>query len=346
MKTALPSVSVVIATFNSRNTIARCLTSIRQQTYPQSLISIIIVDGGSIDGTRDIVKNFHVKLISVNPKKQNAEYNKSIGIQEAKGEILFLLDHDNVLPHNRWLKRMVYPFLDSKKVVGVETLRYHYDPNGSLLDRYFSLFGAGDPIAYYLGKADRLSYLHDVYNLAGQAIDKGTYYLVEFNDKNIPTLGANGFLIRRKLLMEHARSGPGEYYHIDVNVDLIREGYNTYAFVKDSIIHLTGYNNIFNFLKRRILFLKQYYLDASGTIVKKSRRYSVFEKKDTFKLIKFIIISITLVIPLIDSIRGYRKIHDIAWFLHPFLCFVLFVLYSYTIMSDYIRRYVKQFLEK
>ena len=29
----------------------------------------------------------------------------------------------------------------------------------SLIDRYFGLFGAGDPLAFYLGKSDRLSYM-------------------------------------------------------------------------------------------------------------------------------------------------------------------------------------------
>lgn len=333
-KKKFPTVSVVIATYNAEKTISRVLDSIRSQDYPQILVDVTIVDGGSKDRTLEIAKTYHTAVISVDPKKQNAEYNKSIGVARASGELLFLVDHDNVLPHKLLLRRMVQPLLDHPDVVGAETLRYHYDPNASLLDRYFALFGAGDPLAWYLGKADRLSFLYDRYNLAGQARDMGAYYLVTFSPNRIPTLGANGFIIRRLLLMKHAQVDPQHFYHIDVNVDLIRKGYNTYAFIKDSILHLTGYNNILNFLRRRMLFMEQFYMSETRIMKKKNRRYSVYESKDTKKLLWFILISLTWVVPFIDSIRGYKKIKDIAWFLHPMLCFFLVILYS-SVMIKY-----------
>lgn len=333
-KKKFPTVSAVIATYNAEKTISRVLDSIRSQDYPQTLIDIIIVDGGSKDRTLEIAKKYTQSIISVDPAKQNAEYNKCIGIHRAKGELLFFIDHDNVLPTALVLRHMVQPLLDYPAVVGAETLRYHYDPNASLLDRYFALFGAGDPLAWYLGKADRLSFLYDRYNLAGQARDMGAYYLVTFSSDRIPTLGANGFVVRRALLMKNAKVDPQHFYHIDVNVDLIRKGYNTYAFIKDSILHLTGYNNIINFFRRRMLFMGQYYISETGIMKKKNRRYSVYESRDTIKLFWFILISLTLVVPFIDSMRGYKKIKDIAWFLHPMLCFFLVILYS-SVMIKY-----------
>lgn len=332
-KKILPTVSVVIATFNAEKTLPRVLDSIRAQDYPPGLVDLIIVDGGSQDRTLKIAKKYTQSIISVDPAKQNAEYNKCIGIHKAKGELLFLVDHDNVLPTAFVLRHMVQPILDYPDVVGVETLRYHYDPNASLLDRYFALFGAGDPLAWYLGKADRLSFLFDRYNLAGQARDMGAYYLVTFSPDRIPTLGANGFIIRRSLLMKYAKVDPQHFYHIDVNVDLIRKGFNTFAFTKDSILHLSGYKNLWSFLARRKLFLEQFHLSSDGMTARPERRYSVFEPKDKWKLFWFVCISLTIIIPLADSIRGFRKIHDPAWFLHPFLCFVLVVLYGWIIMK-------------
>ena len=85
-----------------------------------------------------------------------------------------MIDHDNVLPHDLWFQNMVQPFLEHKDVIGVETLRYHYDPHASLLDRYFALFGAGDPLVWYLGKADRLSYIYDTYQESGIVKDCGS----------------------------------------------------------------------------------------------------------------------------------------------------------------------------
>lgn len=341
----VPTVSVVIACYNSARTITRCLESIRTQRYPQEKIDIIIADGGSKDATRTIAKKYNVTWISIDPKKQNAEYNKSVGIARARGDILFLVDHDNVLPHPLVLSHAIQPFMEHEEVVGVETLRYHYDSSASLLDRYFALFGAGDPLAWYLGKADRLSYIWDEYRLAGVAKDQGPYYLVQFDPLHIPTLGANGFLIRRKLLLSEAQTTQGKFFHIDVNVDLIRKGYATYAFTKDSILHLTGYNSIWHFLWRRMLFVEQYHLGGSGIAKRSARRYSVYEPpQDTPRLIWFICISLTLVVPLWDSMRGFKKIQDFAWFLHPIMCFGLVVLYGWVIIKHTVTHYGKQLL--
>lgn len=329
-----PSISVIIATFNSENTIQQCLSSVREQNYPQNKIDIILADGASKDKTLSLVKKFNVKVIPVLPNVQNAEYNKGIGVKAARGELLLMIDHDNVLPHKDWLKKMIEPLKDYNDVVGVETLRYHYDPKASLLDRYFALFGAGDPLAFYLGKADRLSYLYDVYNLCGKATDKGKYYIVRFKPEKVPTLGANGFLIRRKIFVENAMVDPNHFFHIDVNVDIIRKGFNTYAFVKDDIIHLTGYKNISSFLYRRKLFMEQFHVKTHA-----ARRYSVYQPKDLVMLLVFIIYAVTFIKPFYDAARGFVKIHDIAWFLHPILCFVLLCIYGYVIISVSIKKY-------
>lgn len=331
-----PTISVVIATYNSKNTIAKSLQSVRNQEYPQKKIEIIIVDGSSSDETIVIVKKFNVTLKIIPPKKQNAEYNKGVGIKLASGDLLLMIDHDNVLPHKKWLQKMVRPFLDDKKIVGVETLRYHYDKKGSMLDKYFALYGAGDPLAYYLGKADRLSFIYDRYNLAGTILKSNPYYVVEFQPDNVSTIGANGFMIRREILLKYAKADVNNYFHIDVNVDLIKKGFKRYAFIKDDIIHLTGYKSLQNFLYRRALFMQQYHVKAT-----KRRRFRVYMKGDTLKLSLFILFSLTFVKPTFDAARGYLRIHDKAWFLHPVLCFTLTVIYGILTVNNKVKAYAK-----
>lgn len=333
------SISVAMATYNSERTIERSLQSIRSQKYPQDHVEIILADGGSSDRTKEIAKKYEITWVSVDKKLQSAEYNKGVALAKAKNEIVAFIDHDNILPHNDWFARMTAPFKKYKEVIGVETLQYHYDPKSTLLDRYFALFGAGDPLVWYLGKTDRLSYIYDTYNLAGNARDVGDYYIVKFSPDNIPTIGANGFLVRRKELMEYAQATPGLYFDMDVNVDLINKGFNTYAFVKDSVLHLTGYGNVWQFLKRRMLYIRQYKLHGS-----QDRRYGQLRSIEKIKLGFVIVLCLTFFIPLVDSIRGWRKIHDSAWFLHPILCFSFVVLYSWVIMKHQIETYGKRFL--
>lgn len=329
----LPSISVVIATYNSEKTIEWCLTSIRQQEYPQSLMEIIIADGGSKDRTREIAKKYHAKVVIITSNKQDAEYNRAIGVHQSKNEIIAILDHDNILPHPYWLVKMIQPFLDNREIVGVETIRYHYDKTDSLLGRYFALLGAGDPLPFYLGKADRLSYLYNTPQEYGcyqkaRVEDKGEYYIVSFTKDAIPTLGSNGFLIRRDLLLNQAQSDLDHFFHIDVNVDLIKKGYSSYAFIKDTLHHRMEERGILDYFRRRIIFMEKYHL-----VDLTKRRYSVYEKKDFLKLVQFIVISVTILKPLADALRGFFKIRDVAWFLHPIMCFGTTFVYGFTFIK-------------
>jgi len=327
------TISVVMATFNSARTIERALDSVRNQNYPQDKIEIIIADGGSTDNTLQIVKKYKTRVIKVPTHLQNAEYNKGVGVNAARNEILFLLDHDNILPHNEWFKKMITPFLRHKEIVGVEPLRFHYDPTMTVLDRYFALLGGNDPVAYYLQKDSHLSWAYDTYNLVGKSKDMGEYYLVQFDSEKIPALGGNGAAIRRTLLLKEANADPDHFYHIDVHVDLIQKGFNTYALFKDSIIHLSN-NKVIPFLLRRKYFIEKYHFEDSS-----KRRYSVYEpKKDRLKLMMYVIISLTWIKPTYDAINGYRKIHDPAWFIHPFMCFSMVLMYGIPTVKEEFNR--------
>ena len=49
-------ITVVMPTYNSEHTIEKALQSIRNQTYPQDSIEILVVDGGSTDKTLSIAQ--------------------------------------------------------------------------------------------------------------------------------------------------------------------------------------------------------------------------------------------------------------------------------------------------
>ncbi|HSX09853.1 MAG TPA: glycosyltransferase [Candidatus Saccharimonadales bacterium] len=331
------SISVVMPTFNSSRTIDRSLKSVRDQDYPQEKIEILTADGGSTDNTLEIVKKYNAKIIKIPKKLQNAEYNKGVAVNKAKNDIILLLDHDNILPHKKWLRKMIIPFLENKDLVASEPLRFHYDKKMTVLDRYFALLGGVDPVAYYFGKDSHLSWAFDTYNLFGKSRDMGDYYLVTFTPDKIPALGGNGAAVRRKLLLKEAHADPAHFFHIDVHVDLIKKGFNTYGFFKDSIIHLTN-NKLVPFLLRRKYYIEKYHFEDLS-----KRRYSVYEpKKDRLNLIKYVIFSITIVKPLYDAIRGFIKKPDIAWFIHPFMCLAMLLMYGIPTIKEEVRRVIKK----
>jgi len=84
-------VSVIVPSRNSAATLGKCLQSLKQQTYPN--MEVIVVDNNSGDATRDIAKEFGVRLI-VGGHERSEQTN--IGARSAAGEFLYRTDADFV----------------------------------------------------------------------------------------------------------------------------------------------------------------------------------------------------------------------------------------------------------
>lgn len=337
-KREFPTISVVTATYNSGRTLDRCLFAVKEQDYPQDKIEIILGDGGSTDNTLEIAKQYKAKVIKIPKEKQHAEYNRGVAFNHAQGELVLILDHDNFLPYNTWLRDMVKPLLKNPKMVATETCYYDYNRQYKLMDRYFALFGTSEPLPFYLKKADRMPQTAKTWVLQGKAKDYGDYYLVEFetDPRKIPTIGTNGCLMRRRIVVENADVRPEYHYPIDVMVDVIKNGYRQFGFVKNSIIHLTNLSGFWPFLKRRMMFAEKYHFQDYS-----KRRYSVFMKGDEWKLVKYVFYSLTLVKPTWDALKGFVKIPDIAWFVHPFMSLATTLIYSYMRVKNSLAKFLK-----
>jgi len=87
-------VSVVITTKNEEKNIENCLRSIKEQTYPQELIEIIVVDNNSTDRTKEIARKYTDKVYDKGPERSA---QRNYGINLSKGEYFLFLDADMIL---------------------------------------------------------------------------------------------------------------------------------------------------------------------------------------------------------------------------------------------------------
>jgi glycosyltransferase involved in cell wall biosynthesis len=96
-------VSVITPSFNSAATIARCIDSVKAQTYPN--IEHIVIDGGSTDGTVELLHKAGVHCLSESDSGIYHAMNK--GVRIATGEIIHILNSDDWYSANDIVSTMV-----------------------------------------------------------------------------------------------------------------------------------------------------------------------------------------------------------------------------------------------
>lgn len=125
----MPEVSVIITTFNRSNYLEEALRSVLNQTY--SDFEIIIVDDGSTDNTREVVRRFNdsrIKYIFQENKGVGAARNT--GVRASKGRFIAFLDADDL-------------WLPEKLELQVQSLKTNIRAAIVYTDMYF--FGAIEP---------------------------------------------------------------------------------------------------------------------------------------------------------------------------------------------------------
>ena len=100
-----PLVSVVIPTYNRADVLPRAIRSVIRQTFTD--FELIIIDDGSQDRTREVVKEFtDPRIRYIRQENQGANAARNHGIRKAKGRYISFLDSDDEFHENN-LQRVI-----------------------------------------------------------------------------------------------------------------------------------------------------------------------------------------------------------------------------------------------
>src|SRR5262245_11478497 len=118
----LPTVSVIIPTYNRKDSLLRTLDSLRQQTFPTNQLEVIVVDDGSTDDTPTIAsQHYSFSFRYVRQKNQGATVARNYGATISQAQILVFIDDDVVISPPT-LAALVEVFYQETKVLVTGTL--------------------------------------------------------------------------------------------------------------------------------------------------------------------------------------------------------------------------------
>lgn len=317
--TEYPLITIIIATFNSEKVLPRTLIAIRNQSYPQDKFEIFAVDGGSTDSTFKIAEKYGCRIIE-NPytDPMNA---KKIGYEKANGTYSIVIDHDEVLENPKSIEEKVTAIIENIDCRVVFYSGYKKPKNYPLLNQYISDFG--DPVScYYYNFPKDYKFLESTLKKNYSVIkETESYYIVSFkNYKKTPLfeLDCAGSLVDTTYMKSIIKNyGIEELAHAFYR--LIEEDFDKMIFLKsDPIVHYSAdsLKKYFPKIKWRICNNVHFSeMKAQGMI----GRISTTNSKK-WKLYLFPLYSITILIPLLQSIYFSFSRKNIAYMLHPLFC--------------------------
>lgn len=128
-----PKISIVTPAYNCRNLVSSTLDSVLNQGYPN--LEYIVIDGGSGDGTAQVVEQYADRLSYWHSKKDHGQYDAiNQGFAKSTGDIMCWLNADDMLlPKSLFVVAEVFESLQS--VQWISSLQpASWDANGRLAE--------------------------------------------------------------------------------------------------------------------------------------------------------------------------------------------------------------------
>ena len=299
--------SIIMPTYNSEDTIEMALQSIKMQDLPKESIEILVIDGGSTDRTLEIARQYDATILE-NPKRF-PEYAKRIGFKEAKGRWIVMEDSDEVLTDKSQLRKRKEFFEQNTQVYCLILDKYIPGDNCGIACSYVNWFG--DPFSYVIYNLSDSRVRSNRKNLR-QISDTGNVYF--YNADDIVPIGDGG---TTTIDIKKAKELFGEEYYtqefaVSIFYNMVSRTQYVGCIPEDNIIHysVAGFKAYLKKLRFRVnTNLNE--VEQSGYSVRAGKNTKLRNRKNVF-----ILYVMTILLPLVDSIRMAIKYKRPSLLLH------------------------------
>ena len=300
-----PKLSIIIPCYNCEKTLREAVDSCYVQGFSENEFEIVMVDDGSTDETRELMKRLaeeHANLhLFFHEKNKGGGAARNTAVANSKSEVIFCLDSDDLLPPNTMDKMLNY--LHKKQCDGVG-FNYFLNFNGTNVNDInhiitMSYVGERIPFDSLLQEENQMCALYHVFMFTKNSFNKAGGYPTHHG------FDTQGFAWRFLTAGLHAETCPNTKYLQRVNFHksyYLRE-YNDgkvnlnwkmifiehfYLFNKETKKFILDYDisdftkNIYTQLKKRQKVFRDDYCNFIGS----NYRHTVAEIKVKNKLIK------------------------------------------------------------
>lgn len=111
-------VSIIVPTLNRYDLLKLFLNSLLKQTVPLDEFEVLIIDNGSTDNTKDLVKEFRglLNLRYLYEPRNGLHYGRHLGFVESKAEIITYAD-DDIIAFPTWIESIITSFNKDKNIM-------------------------------------------------------------------------------------------------------------------------------------------------------------------------------------------------------------------------------------
>jgi GT2 family glycosyltransferase len=128
---SFPKISIVTPSYNHAQYLEQTITSVLNQGYPN--LEYIIIDGGSTDGSIEIIKKYSKNLSFWVSEKDDGMYHAiQKGFEKATGEVMGWINSDD-MHHTRSLFTLAQIFGDYPDINWIQGFTNHIDEQGRIV---------------------------------------------------------------------------------------------------------------------------------------------------------------------------------------------------------------------
>ena len=276
----MPFFSIIIPTYNRSSVLTNAIKSVLQQRFTD--FEIIVVDDGSVDGTKEVVASLPDDCIRYfYQNNQGVCLARNTGAQNAKGDYLIFLDSDDFVEQH-WLEDFYNVLKETSYDIVYCNIKMIY-PNGTI-----KLMEANNPY----GKPTK-SNVKGLDMTGSWVVKKNLFFKAGMYDENIK-FGENNEL-RLRFHYEKSRIGIVDKYNFIYNASIDGGGKNYYNKLNSLMYILDKHKEYYNQnTNSKKLFLQSAAVSAVriGEIKKANELFkrALWDNKGNIKLwIQFII---------------------------------------------------------